>query len=116
MSHFVAVNIGNKTVVALHSQQQGGRRLYFFQVIDLEREPQVERGAFSVHLLLEIKAITDKRPVALLTLIARSVFTVDPGGVVEARLEPFTVVLAAGRHPGAAGCFPAKKHITTFAL
>ena len=110
------VNIGNEAVVALHSQQKGGCRFYFFQVIDLEREPQVERGGLSIHLLLEIKAIADKRPVALLTLIARAVFAGGPGGVVKARLEPLTVVFATGRHQGAAGSLPAKKHITAFAL
>ena len=116
MSHLVAVNVGNKTVVALHSQQKRGCRFYFFQVIYLEREPQVERGGLSVHLLLEIKAIADKRPVALLTLIARAVFAGGPGGVVKVWLEPLTVVFATGRHQGTAGCLPTKKYITAFAL
>ena len=116
MSHLVAVDVGNKTVVALHSQQKGGRRLYFFQVIDLEREPQVERSRFSVHLILEIKAIADKRPVALLALVARSVFAGGPGGVIKVRLEPLTVVFATGRDQGATGCLATKKHITVFAL
>ena len=117
MSHLVAVNVGNKTVVALHSQVKGrAADFIFFKVIDLEREPQVERGGLSVHLLLEIKAITDKRPVAPLTLIARSVFAGGPGGVVKVRLEPITVMIATGRHQGAAGCLPTKKYITAFAL
>ena len=110
------VNIGNKTVIALHTQQKVDRRVYFFQVIDLERKPQIKRGGLSVHLLLEIKAIADKRPVALLTLITRAVVAGGPGGVVEARLEPFAVVFAAGGYPGAPGCLTAEKGITLLAL